>query len=31
MSSDGKTMWMVFSGTKVYDAFNAVKGVVRLR
>jgi hypothetical protein len=30
MSSDGKTMWMVFSGTKVYDAFNAVKGTVRV-
>jgi hypothetical protein len=31
MSADGKTMWMVFSGTKVYDSFNAVKGTLRLR
>jgi Domain of unknown function (DUF4185) len=31
MSADGKTMWMVFSGTKAYDSFNAVKGTVRLK
>ncbi len=31
MSADGKTMWMVFSGTKAYDSFNAVKGTLRLK
>ena len=31
ISSDGKTMWLVFSGLKIYDSFNAVKGTVRLR
>jgi hypothetical protein len=31
MSADGKTMWMIFSGTKMYDSFNAVQGRVRLR
>ena len=31
MSADGKTLWMVFSGTKAYDSFNAVKGTLRLK
>jgi hypothetical protein len=31
MSSDGKTMWMIFSGLKAYDSFNAVRGTVRVR
>jgi hypothetical protein len=31
MSGDGKTMWLVFSGTKAYDAYNGVKATVRLR
>jgi hypothetical protein len=30
-SSDGRTMWMVFSGTQTYDSFNAVKATLRLR
>jgi len=31
MSADGKTMWLVFSGTKVYDSFNLVKATLVLR
>jgi hypothetical protein len=30
MSSDGKTMYMVFSGTKIYDSFNLVKATLTL-
>jgi hypothetical protein len=31
MSEDGKSFWMVFSGTGVYDSFNLVKGKFILR
>lgn len=31
MSADGRTVWIVFSGTQAYDAFNVVKGTVRLK
>jgi hypothetical protein len=31
MSSDGKTMWMVFSGTGDYDAFNAIKATLTFK
>jgi hypothetical protein len=31
MSADGRNMWMVFSGTKDYDSFNALKGTLRRR
>jgi hypothetical protein len=30
-SADGKTMWMVFSGTRAYDSFNAVRATLRLK
>ncbi len=29
MSADGKTMWMVFSGTGKYDCFNVIKCVLK--
>src|SRR5262249_22078127 len=31
MSADGNTMWMVFSGTRDFDSFNAVKATLRLK
>jgi hypothetical protein len=31
ISSDGKTLWMIFSGTGVYDSFNLVKATLTLR
>jgi hypothetical protein len=31
MSPDGKTMYMVFSGTGIYDSFNVVKATVTVR
>jgi hypothetical protein len=31
ISNDGKTVWMVFSGTGVYDSFNLVKAELILR
>jgi hypothetical protein len=31
MSADGKTMYMVFSGTGTYDSFNVLKGTLSLR
>jgi hypothetical protein len=31
ISTDGKTLWMVFSGTGVYDSFNLVKARLVLR
>jgi len=30
MSVDGKTMWMVFSGTGVYDSFNVIRATLTL-
>jgi hypothetical protein len=31
MSDDGTTLYMVFSGTRKYDAFNVVRGMITLR
>jgi hypothetical protein len=31
VNADGRTMWMVFSGTQAYDSFNLVKATLRLR
>jgi hypothetical protein len=31
LSSDGKTLWAVFSGLKSFDSFNVVKGVLSVR
>jgi len=31
ISSDGQTLWMVFSGTGIYDSFNIIKGKLILR
>ncbi|HEX7976053.1 MAG TPA: DUF4185 domain-containing protein [Anaerolineales bacterium] len=31
MSSDGKTMWMSFSGLDAYDSFNLIKGTLKTR
>jgi hypothetical protein len=31
ISPDGKTLWMIFSGTGVYDSFNIVKATLKLK
>jgi hypothetical protein len=31
LSSDGKTLWAVFSGLKSFDSFNVIKGVLSVR
>jgi Domain of unknown function (DUF4185) len=31
MNADGKTLWMVFSGTGIYDSFNVIKATLELR
>jgi hypothetical protein len=31
MSSDGKTMWLAFSGTDEYDSFNVIKATLTLK
>jgi hypothetical protein len=31
MSADGKTMWMIFSGTGIYDSFNVIKATLTLK
>ncbi|MGH7797418.1 MAG: DUF4185 domain-containing protein [Candidatus Binatia bacterium] len=31
ISDDGKALWMVFSGTGIYDSFNLVKGTLTLQ
>jgi hypothetical protein len=31
ISSDGKTLWAVFSGLKTFDSFNLVRGALSVR